>query len=383
MKITFVSNYLSHHQVPFCNEMYKLLGDDFRFVATQKMDEDRVEMGWKNEKPFSYELRAYENKSIYDYCINLCWISDVVIIGSASDGYISRRLEEDLMTFRYSERLFKKGLWRLFSPRAMLGYYKAHIKYRKNNNLHMLCASAYTPLDVSRLKAYTNKVWKWGYFTELKKYNLDTLFAKKDQKVIKLLWVGRFISWKHPEKAVEVIRKLTENGYDCYLDFIGSGENEIKLKKMVKKYHLTQRVRFLGSMPHEKVRSHMETANIFLFTSDKQEGWGAVLNEAMNSGCAVIASHASGSVPFLISHEENGLIYKGNSLTDLYNKVEILVKDKEIREKLGRNAIMTMENMWNANVAADRILEFSKNLMRGIIINYQNGPLSRAKIMKD
>jgi hypothetical protein len=37
-------------------------------------------------------------------------------------------------------------------------------------------------------------------------------------------------------------------------------------------------------MPPEEVRVHMEQSNIYLFTSDFGEGWGAVLNEAMNSG---------------------------------------------------------------------------------------------------
>ena len=49
----------------------------------------------------------------------------------------------------------------------------------------------------------------------------------------------------------------------------------------------------------------MEKSEIFLFTSDKGEGWGAVLNESMNSACAVVASHAIGSVPFLLKDGEN------------------------------------------------------------------------------
>ncbi len=48
----------------------------------------------------------------------------------------------------------------------------------------------------------------------------------------------------------------------------------------------------LGAMSPDKVRAYMERADVFLFTSDFNEGWGAVLNESMNSGCAVVASHA-------------------------------------------------------------------------------------------
>ena len=36
MKVTFYSNFLTHHQVPFCLEMQKRLGDNFKFVWTMK-----------------------------------------------------------------------------------------------------------------------------------------------------------------------------------------------------------------------------------------------------------------------------------------------------------------------------------------------------------
>jgi glycosyltransferase involved in cell wall biosynthesis len=45
---------------------------------------------------------------------------------------------------------------------------------------------------------------------------------------------------------------------------------------------------------------------VFIFTSDRNEGWGAVLNEAMGSGCAVVAADLIGSVPYLIEHKKMG-----------------------------------------------------------------------------
>ena len=46
----------------------------------------------------------------------------------------------------------------------------------------------------------------------------------------------------------------------------------------------------------------MEKSHIHLFTSNHLEGWGAVVNEAMNSGCAVVANREAGAVPYLIEH---------------------------------------------------------------------------------
>ena len=94
MKITFFSNFLNHHQIPFCNEMYKLLGEDYKFVATEPMDQERVKLGWGLNERYTYEIRSYENDSTYDLCLNLGLESDVVIIGSAPDIFI-RALEAE------------------------------------------------------------------------------------------------------------------------------------------------------------------------------------------------------------------------------------------------------------------------------------------------
>ena len=66
-------------------------------------------------------------------------------------------------------------------------------------------------------------------------------------------------------------------------------------------------------MSPEKVRSVMEKSHIFVFTSSHLEGWGAVVNEAMNSGCAVVANVQAGAVPYLIEQGVNGIAYPRGS----------------------------------------------------------------------
>ena len=154
---------------------------------------------------------------------------------------------------------------------------------------------------------------------------------------------------------------------------------ESQLINMIIDYDLLNEVQLLGSMKPEEVREHMEKANIFLFTSDFNEGWGAVLNESMNSGCGVIASHAIGSVPFLIKNKSNGLIYKNGDINHLYkNVIYLLNHDKECQE-MGINAYNTLQNSWNAKIAAERIIEVSEGLLNGCIPEYKEGPCSLAE----
>ena len=46
LTVTFVSNYINHHQIPFCEAMRKRLGDSFVFVQMEEMEEERKKMGW-------------------------------------------------------------------------------------------------------------------------------------------------------------------------------------------------------------------------------------------------------------------------------------------------------------------------------------------------
>ena len=158
----------------------------------------------------------------------------------------------------------------------------------------MLCAGAFTYADFAKHGSFINKAYKWGYFPETKRYeSIERLVEKKKKNSI--LWCGRFIDWKHPDDALCVAERLKAAGYSFALNIIGAGELEPKLKSMIEQYGLNDCVHMLGAMPPENVREYMESSQIYIFTSDRSEGWGAVLNESMNSGCAVVASDAIGA----------------------------------------------------------------------------------------
>ena len=374
MKITFYSNFLNHHQIPFSNEMQKLIGDGYKFVATEPMDDARIKMGWTVPPPYPYEIRSYENRESYTDALNLGLSSDVVIVGAAPTIFVKERIRQNRLTLMYWERFFKKSAGH---PVRYIKMFMKHTIYR-NKNVYLLCAGAYAAKDAAIIGAYPGKTYKWGYFPEIKRHEFEELYEKKENNTVTLLWSGRFLYWKHPEKAVLLLKKLLENGYDCKLKMIGNGPMLKKINKLASKLALTEKVSFLGAISPSQVREEMEKANIFLFTSDRQEGWGAVLNESMNSGCAVVGSKTIGSVPFLIDHEENGLIYSNDDIEDLYFNVEKLLKNEELRKKYGNNALLTTTTLWSPAVAAKRLVDFTSSLLNGEIINYEEGPCSRA-----
>lgn len=353
IKFVFISNYLNHHQIPFCDAMYELLGGSFAFIQTESVERERIEMGWKEKNEQPYLRLYYEEPEACRRLIEDCAVA--LFGGSDEESYIRSRLEKHQPVIRYSERLYKTGQWKAVSPRGLKKKYQDHTRYR-NEPVYLLCAGAYVPSDFHIVRAYPEKMLKWGYFPETRIYDVDKLMRGK--KRASLLWAARMIDWKHPELPLKTAKYLKERGCSFHLDMVGGGEMSETVGQLVSAYQIEDVVTLRGYCSPEEVRSLMEQADIYLATSDRQEGWGAVVNEAMNSGCAVVGDHMMGSVPYLICHGENGMIYEDGREEMLFQMTEQLVCDRELCGQLGRNAYKTISGEWNSGNAAKRLTAF-------------------------
>ncbi|MBR0091253.1 MAG: glycosyltransferase family 4 protein [Lachnospiraceae bacterium] len=383
MKITFVSNYINHHQIPFCSAMYGLLGEDFRFIETQQMTQERMALGWAEEADmFAWCLFWDRNRQ---ECEKLFLESDVVLLGWSllPARLIEERLSSGKITLRITERIYKEGQWKALSPRGLKNKYKEHIRYRKQP-VYLLCAGAYVASDFALIHAYPEKRFRWGYFppfVERKKTQWDDGDAAQR---LRLCWAGRMIDWKHPEFALMAARRLKELEVDFTLDMVGDGPLRAALEKYAEKHELSFYVRFYKAVTPVETRTVMEASHIFLFTSNHLEGWGAVVNEAMNSALAVVASELAGSVPFLIEDGKNGLVYRRGSYADFERQLLRLVYDRALCERLGRAAFATIIREWNAHTAAGRMYAFCESLLKnGRPKDFSGtGPLSSAPVIR-
>lgn len=253
-----------------------------------------------------------------------------------------------------------------------------HIKYKKNKNLYMLCASAYGANDFYKIKRYINKIYKWGYFPETRLYDIKTFINKKFDydKKIKIIWAGRFLKCKHPEQVIKLAKKLKKDNYNFEIQMLGNGKLFEKIKRKINKLNLQKNIKLLGPVKSNKVRDYMEEAHIFLCTSDKREGWGTVINEALNSGCVCIANKYIGATPFLIENGENGYMYK--NFKEMYLITTKIIEDKELQKKIGYNGYKTIEELWNSTVASNNIIKLFKSIIENKEIRIKKGPGSKA-----
>ncbi len=384
MKLTFVSNYINHHQIPLAQRLYEELKEGYCFIQTMPMETERANMGWSAKlSELPYVKCFYEDE---EGCKKIIEESDIVIFGGVEEeSYIEGRLSQGKPVIRYSERIYREGQWKAISPRGLKKKYHDHIRYRKAP-VYLLCAGAYVASDFALIHAYPGKKYRFGYFPEFQPKDIDELMEKKRTRrektgKVRLLFAARFLALKHPEYPVHLAQVLKKAGIAFELFMIGDGEEKKKLEEEVNQCGLTDEVKFLGFLSPEEVRSQMEEADIFLFTSDYREGWGAVVNESMNSGCALVAGHGIGAVPYLLEDNKTGFVYKTGDEAEFVRVALKLASEPEQTEQFGRAAYEKIAREWNHIEAAKRLLAFCEQILEGTITPPKSGPCSEAPVI--
>lgn len=375
--IVIASNYFNHHQRYLSEALDEMTGHSFFFVETMEMEQERKNMGWGTTDIPPYVLQEYDPVQ-RKKCRKLIQEADVVIWGSCPYGLILPRLLAHKLTFCYSERIFKEGL-------SGFGYWGRAIKYGllyrpPQKNHYLLASSAYAPADHARLNLFRGKTLRWGYFPQTITYSLPQLMAEKNPTTI--LWAARMIPWKHPEYAIGVAKQLRQWGCGFTMELVGNGELQQEMERMVAKESLQAQVKLTGACTPEQVRKKMERTAIFLVTSDQNEGWGAVVNESMNSGCAVVACRGVGAAPFLIENGKNGLLFEVGDPAELAAQTRFLLEHPRQRQQLGEEAYRTIADTWNSSCAARRLIALSQDLLDGKTPALpESGPCSPAPII--
>ena len=415
MRITMVSNYISHHQLPFSDAMFELCME-YSFVQTMPMEQKRIDMGWAvDPTTIPYVIESYKEPDKARRAIDE---ADLLIVGWIEDETIvSGRLRSGKPVFRISERIYREGQWRFISPKGLARKYREHISLKKYP-VYLLCNGAYVASDYKLIGAYPHRKYRFGYFPPFRKVeNVSELQGKKaklhtlniehpeelpiqglvlTKEEINIVWAGRFIELKNPGFMIRLADDLNRRGIRFHIHMIGSGELEEELKAEAEYRLIDHYITFHGMLSPEETRDVMEKCHIHIFTSNYLEGWGAVVNEAMNAGCAVIANVEVGCAPYLIRNGSNGLTYQA-SYEDMLDKVMLLVNYPGKIADLGINAYRTIADEWNGEVAAKRVIEAyekiisacdrddlaDKNrLVRVKDFGFASGPLSVAPVIK-
>lgn len=375
--IVFVSNFLNHHQFEVANKLYHLTQGRYRFIETEPMPDWIKKGGYSEYENLPWLIQSWKSAQALKEAKQVVLEAEVLLwTNNLFMNQVRQRLKSNKLTFDVGERWLKRGLINLLSPRLIKSQIYYHL-FLKKKTLYKLCASAYAANDLTLMRSYKNHMFKWGYFTsvdEKERHNAGPAEATK----IRIIQVARFISWKHLDLSIKMASRLKRMGYTFEFNIFGGGPEEKRLRELISGLNVQDEVRLCGNRPNQEILQQMRNHDIFLLTSDRNEGWGAVINEAMGQRCAIVASYEAGSVPFLIADGINGLTYKHNSLDELTEKVRFLLDNPEKIKEYGDNAHHTINTIWSPTNAAKNFLKLVNALQHDDICNISEGPCSPA-----
>ena len=377
MKLIYYSIKLNHHQVYVADELFALLGSDFVFVELKNINENKGCLEDYRSRP--YLLCSWVSETSFKKAMNLALNADVCIFGGTESlPFMKSRMERDLLSFYMSERWLKRGIYNIISPNLLKVYIDYWYRGWNQKPMYSLCCSAFAKNDFKRLKIFGGKCFKWGYFSKANKHNCETSEFREKINRTNIMWCGRFLSWKHPELVILLAVRLKKNGYNVNINMYGDGPCLDVVKKLISQENVSDMVTLNGSFSNDKIIAAMRHHDIFLFTSDKNEGWGVVANEAMSNNCCIVASDEIGSIPYLVKPGRNGMVFRSNSISSLYEQVKFLLDNPIERKRIANRGRETMVKFWNPANAAKSLLTLIEDIKAGRESSIAEGPGSKA-----
>ena len=140
-----------------------------------------------------------------------------------------------------------------------------------------------------------------------------------------ILSVGHLI----PRKGHDLVIRALTNLVDVSLLVVGEGSERLSLESLAKELGVDDRVRFAGSIEHERMHEIYSAADVLVLASHR-EGWANVLLESMACGTPVVASNVWGT-PEIVRSPAAGLLLPNKNPQTIADSIKTLLREPPAR----------------------------------------------------
>ena len=169
-------------------------------------------------------------------------------------------------------------------------------------------------------------------------------WKRNDNAPLNLIWVAKFDVRKQLSLAIKVIAELKE--LNVQLNIFGGGANEDYYRSLAKELGVEDKCIFHGIVPHDTVLKKMLSADIFFFTSVKEDS-STVILEAIGARLPIVCFDTCGFGP--IVDESIGRKVKitnpQQSVKDFAEKIEYLYHNREVLVRMSENCQERVEEL--------------------------------------
>lgn len=173
---------------------------------------------------------------------------------------------------------------------------------------------------------------------------MPSKLSKLDSK--NLVAIGRLSKEKGFDDLLRLFKKISTKHPDWKLNIVGDGMERNNLLDLARELKLGDKVVFHGYQNKDYINNVLLESSIYVMTSHT-ESFGLVLIEAMSYGVPCVSYTSAQGANEIISDCETGYLIKNRSEDEMIEKIELLIEDEKLRNKLGKNARLRSKNYSN------------------------------------
>lgn len=178
---------------------------------------------------------------------------------------------------------------------------------------------------------------------------------------IVLVTVARLFMLKGHDYIIESAQVLARRFPNVIWLFVGDGNLMDAYKQQIRNLGLADRFRFTGLMPPDQIPLAIQSSEILVHCS-LREGLARTLPQAMLCGRPAISFDVDGARE--VVNPDTGRLIEPKSVPQLIEACAELIRDKALRERLGRTAQESVKTKFAPNTMVDVI----ENVYRQLVL---------------
>lgn len=191
--------------------------------------------------------------------------------------------------------------------------------------------------------------------------NSNKARAKDVSEKCKVVFVGRLMPQKGLEDLLYAWQKLVSKGSGAELEIWGDGPIKEKLVALNTRLGISESVKFRGHVTN--VAEQLKSMDIFVLPSYAEGNSNAIL-EAMVAGLPIVASHVGGTA-MQVGEVGSATLFEAGDRVGLTTCLEMLVKNPQLREEIGRKMRSRVEASFDIHGVANTYIRAYKLLANG------------------
>lgn len=201
---------------------------------------------------------------------------------------------------------------------------------------------------------------------DIKKFSPSLPQSKGKEKIV-ILSVARLVEKKGIEYGIRAVSRIIEQYPQVEYHIVGAGNLEGYLNALIQDLNVVDKIKLLGRKQQKEIIGLMQNADIMLApsitsTEGDQEGIPVCLMEALAMELPVVSTQHSG-IPELIIDGQFGFLVPEKDVDTLTNKLECLIKNPELRDKMGKSGKQYVEKHYDINILNDRLVCIYQKLL--------------------